>query len=50
MLIAGSNWTGKLWRLARVGVQKVALEIAGCVLDLDDVVADFLEEERVPRI
>lgn len=41
---------GKLWRLARVGVQKVALEIAGCVLDLDDVVADFLEEERVPRI
>lgn len=27
---------GKLWRLARVGVQKVALEIAGCVLDLDD--------------
>lgn len=31
-------------------VQKVALQLAGCVLELDDVIADWLKEERLPRI
>jgi hypothetical protein len=31
-------------------VHTVALRLSGPILDLDDVVADFLGEERVPRI
>ena len=31
-------------------VQKVVLQIAGCVLDLDDVIADLLGEALLPRI
>jgi hypothetical protein len=31
-------------------VNLVALQLAGAVLDLDDVIADFLGEARVPRI
>jgi hypothetical protein len=43
-------------RLASTGamflwsVQATALQIAGRILDLDDVVADFLGETRLPRI
>lgn len=32
------------------GVNGVALSLAGCILDLDDVVATALEEHQVPRI
>ena len=28
----------------------IALQLAGAILDLDDVIADHLVEERVPRI
>jgi len=31
-------------------VQKVALQLAGCILDMDDVIADWLGQERLPRI
>ena len=31
-------------------VQKVALQLAGCVIEMDDVIADWLGEERLPRI
>jgi hypothetical protein len=31
-------------------VQKVALQLAGCILDMDDVIADWLGAERLPRI
>ncbi|HYT73861.1 MAG TPA: hypothetical protein VEL79_03845 [Vicinamibacterales bacterium] len=31
-------------------VQKVALQLAGCILELDDVIADWRGEERLPRI
>jgi hypothetical protein len=43
-------------RLASTGamflwsVQASALQIAGRILDLDDVVADFLGQARLPRI
>lgn len=43
-------------RLATTGamfpwsVQSTALQIAGRILDLDDVVADFLSQPRLPRI
>jgi hypothetical protein len=31
-------------------VQKVALQLAGCILEMDDVLADWLGAERLPRI
>lgn len=31
-------------------VNAIALELAGCILDLDDVIADAMEESRVRRI
>lgn len=31
-------------------VHKVALQLAGCVLEMDDLLADWLGEERLPRI
>ena len=31
-------------------VQKVALQLGGCILELDDVIADCRGEERLPRI
>ena len=31
-------------------VQKVALQLAGCILEMDDVIADWLGTERLPRI
>jgi len=31
-------------------VQKVALQLAGCILEMDDVIADWLGAERLPRI
>ena len=31
-------------------VNAIALELAGCILDLDDVIADVVGEPRVPRI
>ncbi len=34
----------------QLSVQSTALQLAGRILDLDDVVADLLEEPRVPRI
>ena len=43
-------------RLATAGgrfhwsVQATSLQIAGRILDLDDVIADFLREERLPRL
>jgi hypothetical protein len=33
-----------------VAVQFAVLQVAGCVLDMDDVVADYLGEARLPRI
>lgn len=38
----GAHFT---WR-----VQAIALQLAGRILDLDDIVADFLGEEQLPRI
>lgn len=32
------------------GVHAIALQLTGCVLDLDDIIADLLNEPRVPRI
>jgi hypothetical protein len=43
-------------RLGKTGIefsrsfQSTALQLAGRVLDLDDIVADFVGEPRVPRI
>ena len=31
-------------------VQKVALQLAGCIIEMDDVIADWIKEERLPRI
>jgi hypothetical protein len=31
-------------------VQKVALQLAGCILEMDDVIADWRGQERLPRI
>jgi hypothetical protein len=35
---------------AEFAVQAIVLRIAGCVLDLDDAVADVLGERRLPRL
>ena len=34
----------------RFSVQSTALQLCGRILDLDDVISDFLGEERLPRI
>ena len=36
--------------LGMYGVQGIALGLAGPILDLDDIIADFLDEEPMPRI
>ncbi len=39
-----------LGAFAMLGVQVTALKLAGRIMDLDDIVADVLGEERLPRI
>ena len=38
------------WCMTACPVNAIALELAGCILDLDDVIADVVGEPRVPRI